>query len=160
MLGKDKSEFKFAGELSDENKRYLLKEQIKLNLVMGILFPFILSVPIVLLAVYYYKLILLFLIIPFLILVMFIINPFYSKEFPKEIEIIDDVIYITTGFATYSRDVAAVKKVYDIGDAYYFSFYLPKTSVCLCQKDLLVEGTLEDFEQIIQSKTKISRVTF
>ena len=91
---------------------------------------------------------------------MFSINPFYSKEFPKEIEIIDDVIYITTRFATYSRDVAAVKKVYDIGDAYYFSFYLPKTSVCLCQKDLLVEGTLEDFEQIIQSKTKISRVTF
>ena len=28
------------------------------------------------------------------------------------------------------------------------------------QKDLLVDGTLEDFEQIIQSKTKISRVTF
>ena len=48
----DNGEFKFAGELSDENKRYLLKEQIKLNLVMGILFPFILSVPIVLLAVY------------------------------------------------------------------------------------------------------------
>ncbi len=155
----DNGEFKFAGELSDENKRYLLKEQIKLNLVMGILFPFILSVPIVLLAVYYYKLILLFLIIPFLILVMFIINPFYSKEFPKGIAIVDNIIYITTihtpnKLATYSRDVADVKKVYDIGNAYYISFYLPKTPVCLCQKDLLVYGTLEGFEQLFQGKIK------
>ena len=159
MVNKYNDELKFVGGLSAENKIFLLKRQIKLNVIMGILFSFVLSVPIVLLAIYYYKLILLFLMIPFLILIMCIINPFYSKEFPKEIAIVDNIIYITTihtpnKLATYSRDVVDVKKVYDIGNAYYISFYLPKTPVCLCQKDLLVYGTLEGFEQLFQGKIK------
>lgn len=158
MVDKYNDELKFVGELSAENKRYLLKRQIKLNVIMGILFSCVLSVPIVLLAVYYYKLILLFLMIPFLILVMFIMNPFYKKEFPKEIEIVDNVIYITTKLATYSRDVADVKKVYDIGNAYYISFYLPKTSACLCQKNLLVEGSLADFERLFVNRLKYSKI--
>lgn len=65
---------------------------------------------------------------------------------------VDEVIYITTKYGTRSKQINNVKKVIDTGDSCFIIFYFPKITTCLCQKDLLVKGTLGDFEQLFQVK--------
>lgn len=153
-MNEDKGEFKFEGELSDKSKQYLLKQQMIRTIICGIVFSILISIPIILLAIYYNALILLFLVLPFIFIVISIVSPLYSKDFPKEIEVVDEVIYITTKYGTRSKQINSVKKVIDTGDSYFIIFYFPKITTCLCQKDLLVKGTLGDFEQLFQDKIK------
>lgn len=48
-----------------------------------------------------------------------------------------------------SREMCYVKSVQDMGDWYHILFFAPyKISYFICQKDLLVEGTIQQFEQI------------
>ena len=140
-----KCEFKFEGELSNKSKQYLLKQQMIRTIIYGIVFSILISIPIILLAMYYNALILLLLVLPFIFIVISIVSPLYSKDFPKEIEVVDEVIYITTKYGTRSKQINNVKKVIDTGDSYFIIFYFPKITTCLCQKDLLVKGTLGDF---------------
>ena len=52
-----------------------------------------------------------------------------------------------------SRKMIDVKKVRDYGNFYYLTFYFPyKDGYFVCQKDLLVEGTLEEFEKLFEDK--------
>ena len=45
------------------------------------------------------------------------------------------------------------KKVVDMGDWYKIYFYFPhKSNIFLCQKDLIVQGTIEEFENIMYGK--------
>ena len=118
------------------------------------MFSILISIPIILLAIYYNALILLFLVLPFIFIVISIVSPLYSKDFPKEIEVVDELTYITTKYGTRSKQINNVKKVIDTGDSYFIIFYFPKITTCLCQKDLLVKGTLGDFEQLFQDKIK------
>ena len=154
MSGKDKSEFKFAGELSAESKKYLLKQQMIRTIIYGVVFSILISIPIVVLAIYYNALVLLFLALPFVFIVISIVSPLYSKDFPKEIEVVDEVIYITTKYGTRSRPINNVKKVIDTGESYFIVFYFPKIATCLCQKNLLVKGTLIGFEQMFCGKIR------
>ncbi len=51
------------------------------------------------------------------------------------------------------KDLKNIKKVVDMGDWYKIYFYFPhKSNIFLCQKDLLVEGTLEEFENLFEDK--------
>lgn len=51
------------------------------------------------------------------------------------------------------RNVGDVKKVVDYGVFYDIIFYFPnKWGNCVCQKDLIVKGTLEDFEKLFEGK--------
>jgi len=46
-----------------------------------------------------------------------------------------------------------VKKVYDYGEFYFISFYFGKISCYfICQKSLLTQGTIEDFEKLFDGK--------
>lgn len=46
-----------------------------------------------------------------------------------------------------------VKEVEDLGDSYRILFDFPGCSpMFLCQKDLITEGTIEDFEELFADK--------
>ena len=44
-----------------------------------------------------------------------------------------------------------IKKVLDVGDCYYL-IYADINNCIVCQKNLLVEGTIEEFEELFQGK--------
>ena len=52
----------------------------------------------------------------------------------------------------FERATEDVKKVLDYGEFYEFRFYFPWCFGVICQKDLLVEGTIEEFEQFFDGK--------
>lgn len=67
---------------------------------------------------------------------------------PKEISIDDDSIYIVGDAFNHHRATNDIKKIIDTGDCYRIIFTFPNKSVyCLCQKDLIVEGSIEEFEE-------------
>ena len=51
------------------------------------------------------------------------------------------------------KEVIDVKKVIDKGNFYIILFYFPHKDVnFICQKDLIVEGTIEEFEEFFEGK--------
>ena len=152
-----KSDFRFAGELSPESRRYLKKQQFIRGVSFGLIFSGILIACLIAAALTISPFFWAFLFIPLVLFVMVSIAPLISTEnHPTQIEVMDGVIYTTTVHGnTISKDVYDVKKVIDTGDCYFILFaLLPKNFSCLCQKDLLVEGTLEDFERLFEGKIK------
>lgn len=72
---------------------------------------------------------------------------------PKRIYIADDNMVCVTDKFTENRSLELVKKVYDYGDFYFISFYFGKISGnFICQKSLLTQGTIEDFEKLFDGK--------
>lgn len=54
---------------------------------------------------------------------------------------------------TENRSVELVRKVYDYGEFYFISFRFGKISCYfICQKSLLTQGTIEDFEKLFDGK--------
>lgn len=141
----------FKGEISKRSKKILLKKQMGYSVFAMMMFLAITVPPIVLLAVYinlFY--------IYFLFLIVFgglalLLNPLYSVNPPSQVEIEDGVIYITCGYGVKSRDLIDVKKVIDYGECYYIAFHSAHLHLsCICQKDLIVQGTIEEFEELFK----------
>lgn len=53
------------------------------------------------------------------------------------------------GTRVFNRRINDVKSVIKTDEYYYFKFCFPFDSMYLCQKDLISEGTLEDFERLL-----------
>lgn len=72
---------------------------------------------------------------------------------PKRIYIEDESIICVTESSTMGKKIKSVKTVYDYEEFYYLSFnWTNKTMNYVCQKDLLTQGTLEDFEKLFDGK--------
>ena len=72
---------------------------------------------------------------------------------PNRIYITDNKMVCITDKLTEKRSVELVKKVYDYGEFYFISFYFGKISCnFICQKSLLTQGTIEDFEKLFDGK--------
>ena len=55
-----------------------------------------------------------------------------------------------------SRLISAATKVFDYGSFYYISFPMgQKSDKFVCQKNLLTQGTLEEFEVLFEGKITI-----
>ena len=77
----------------------------------------------------------------------------YYQDIQCEIEIMDEVIYASMLNRNESKDFIDVKKVVDMGDWYKFYFYFPhKSNIFICEKKSLVEGTLEEFEELFKDR--------
>lgn len=141
----------FKGEISKYGKKLIFCKQIRTFLMVGVFFVLLVSTPIILLGVYVDLIYLFWLIVPILCGICFPFIPVYDLDAPLQIEIEDGVVYITSKTHIRSIDVADVKKVIDYGECYYIFFYFPHKSMnCLCQKDLIVQGTIEEFEELFK----------
>lgn len=67
---------------------------------------------------------------------------------------IDDSYITRSGYLrVQKKPLKKVKKVIDAGDWYYVVFkFSGITGAFVCQKDLLTQGTLEDFEKLFEGK--------
>ena len=71
----------------------------------------------------------------------------------NKIEISKDYLSSNIGGKAQLRDISDVKVVVDWGEWYDIIFYFPYKSVgFICQKDLIVEGTIEEFEKLFEDK--------
>lgn len=78
-----------------------------------------------------------------------------EKITPQKICIKNDIIISRSNAATESKFIEDVKEVRDYGEFYYLVFPFGKYSYrFVCQKDLLTQGTLEDFEALFNGKIK------
>lgn len=72
---------------------------------------------------------------------------------PKRIYVIDNNLICISDKQSESRGVELVKTAYDYGKFYFLSFPMGKKSGnFVCQKDLLTQGTLEEFEKLFDGK--------
>ena len=64
----------------------------------------------------------------------------------------DDIKSIGEKF-NYQNDIEQIKKINDYGDWYQLYFFYPyKNQTYICQKDLIVDGSIEEFEERFKDK--------
>ena len=68
--------------------------------------------------------------------------------FPLKITIDDSGIELDNKHTGGYKSLQDVKKIVDCGDYYVFIFYNTVDAYYVCQKDLIKEGTIEEFEQM------------
>lgn len=71
----------------------------------------------------------------------------WEKICPSQIVINDDCLCATGKDFSKSREISQIRKIYDHGDYYEFVFKSFPCFIFLCQKDLIVNGTIEEFEE-------------
>ncbi len=150
----------FKGELTERCKKVFLKRHYKILFILCILACIIITTPLVIIGYYaenYGYVFYTFAIIGIFCIMLNMIpklNPQekgFLKELPHHITIENDIISKESLVRYVERDIQNVKSVIDEGDWYLITFYFPyKLAECICQKDLLVQGSIEEFEEIFQ----------
>ena len=154
----------FKGTLSENSKLFLIRSSEKVSFVMAAVTGIILIGPAVTAWCIWPEI--WFAVLPFVVAVfMFCVclaipklNPQdrnVEAQLPIKVTIQGDRLErVGEGERSYSsRKLVDVKKVQDHGTFYYLTFYFPyKDGYFICQKDLLTEGTLTDFEKLFEDK--------
>lgn len=152
----------FCGDLSEKSKEYLLKENAVLGLFISIPVALIFcSITILLAAILERWVILIFLIPISLIFIFPIIGKYFQKE--KVLEMIipskvvihgngDIMIFLGKKETLIEKSFSQIKKVEEDDDWFYLKLKFPKIDGFLCQKDLITDGTIEEFEAIFKDK--------
>lgn len=80
------------------------------------------------------------------------------KRMPKpyvDLQIDNEIIKFYDGSSSKEMYVSDVVRVKDLGDEYHICFSKNSAmKLCICQKHLLVEGNLNDFENLFKNKLK------
>ena len=144
----------FSGKISDETAKHIIKSRKRASRIIGMIVCIILLIPII---VY-----LSISISPWVLILMALLPPFVifagiqpkdsSSTFANYISIDDRDMYAKCDAFEIYKGTDQVKKVVDTGNSYliYISNFVVSSFVC--QKDLITEGTLEEFEKIFEGK--------
>ena len=139
----------FKGDISKNCKEFLKKQDLHERWIMWLVIIFLLSAGIVFLAAIWDWIALSFLFLPFMIVIgdYFSMPQNANRSYPKSITITKDEIWLECQAGIITRSLLDVKCVVDYGDWYYIQFYFPHHKYFACQKDLIIEGTIEEFEE-------------
>ena len=147
----------FNGYLTGKSERFFFKKNIS-YLQIAIIFAFTMVLPFIILLVKTFQaLSILYAYLAVFVCLMIAVRIFIPKSgksvIPKRIYIMDNKMVCIADDFTEKRSVELVKKVYDYGEFYFISFYFGKISCYfICQKSLLTQGTIEDFEKLFDGK--------
>ncbi len=146
----------FEGELSEKNKKYFERGQDRDNRITMLIVAVLILVPVTLLVVkcglYFISL--------YSLNIIFVVGAFvpikkqYREGIYPEMIIIEgeDLKSLGKNSSVYKK-MYDVKEVEDLGDSYRILFDFPgRSPMFLCQKDLITEGTIEDFEELFADK--------
>lgn len=74
-----------------------------------------------------------------------------KKAYPIRVDIEEEFLVVYTKVGSVTREVKDLKRVLDEGEFYIMDFYFPyKCMEMICQKDLILQGTLEEFEELFK----------
>ncbi len=147
----------FNGYLTGKSERFFFKKNIS-YLQIAIIFAFTMVLPFIILLVKTFQaLSILYAYLAVFVCLMIAVRIFIPKSgksvIPKRIYIMDNKMVCIADNFTENRSVELVKKIYDYGEFYFISFYFGKISCYfICQKSLLTQGTIEDFEKLFDGK--------
>lgn len=142
----------FEGKASKNVRKFLLIRILLGVTIANIIAIIILGIPAIMLAIYENTLILL--LIVFGGVILSILFGFFNLSYniPYKITIENELIFAKYKEIENSGEVLNVKRVIDYGNFYDIVFYSHRWRTCICQKDLIVKGTIEEFEQIFEDK--------
>ena len=145
----------FNGYLTGASRKFLFKKIINC-LQYSTIFAFTMVLPFIILLVKTFEalsiLYIYFAAFLCLMIVYRIIPKVGKSTIPKRIYITDNKMVCIADDFTEKRSVELVKKVYDYGKFYFISFYGKISCYFICQKSLLTQGTIEDFEKLFDGK--------
>ncbi|MBQ2702084.1 MAG: hypothetical protein IJF64_03745 [Clostridia bacterium] len=145
----------FRGYLHYTARRYLLKKMQKITTIGAICMFFLLGVP-SLLAWIYWGIWVFFAMSLLGTIWMFALTWMVRRDaYPSRIiiDIKEKKIFGEYRKGAGDRSIDDVKKVIDMGEFYDIIFYFPNQwSNCICQKDLIIKGTIEEFEEFFKDK--------
>lgn len=151
----------FEGEISQESKNYINKQIDKGYRAIWVILPimaYLVIIPVFVADIQMGILVSVVLLIA-VIIMSFCPRIHYNQKmiedyYPISVVVEDDKL-ITDGKgedAYNSRRIDEVKVVIDGGDFYYIKYYYPFYDYTLCQKDLIVKGTIEEFEELFADR--------
>ena len=146
----------FEGQISGKCKEGVLRKGAKNSFIGGLITSILFAIPTVVLALKIDLIILLFflVIIPFPFLAA--IPPkekYYPMIFPSKVTIDTQTGRMTTQSSQFYAEssIGEVVKVSDEGE-WYLIYVKSKDGRFICQKDLLTNGTLDEFEKKFKDK--------
>lgn len=147
---------KFFGNISEKNKNFIIKKE-KLIFFYASIIPVIIGIALTIFVSIKLDLIWLVFLIPLLFFLSIPLFPLGEKTLdmiiPKKIIITNNMIINEGNNFKSTRNVSDIKKIIDYGDYFQIYFKWPKkTYKFLCQKNLIVEGTINDFEEKFKNK--------
>ena len=148
----------FNGELTGKAKEYLIRNQIRIQMIASTVTAIIYSVPVVLTAFWWNILFILFIIPLILLVVVSLIPP--SKKAKRSfmplrifIDPIEETVVSQCEKGERFRMLEAIEKIVDYGDFYHIIFsFGNRDPYFVCQKSLLTKGTIEEFEALFEGK--------
>ncbi len=147
----------FEGKVSKEVRSFIRKKAIRLNSPISIIFILVGAILFIVNPQFdSYTFIFAFSFI--LVGIFWLLLPIFCLADlgiePNKIEIEDGFIEcFFVGGRPQMKAGDKVKRVTDRGNFYEIEFYFPpKMVTCICQKDLLVSGTIEEFEKLFEDK--------
>lgn len=150
--------FDFSGELTGKSKCFLIKEQMKVNLIVSLLLNVLYGTPVII-ATFIWNAKAWILAVPMVMLLVFSFIP-PSRKQQKDfmpIRVFFDLEEETVVHQCENKErfhmINTISKIVDYGEWYYLYFhYGDRDMYFVCQKNLLVTGTIEDFEKMFEDK--------
>ncbi len=153
--------FEFKGKLSKECEDFLFNKQRKMEIMSICIASVVVGIPIIILAISVHPAILLgLLVFPIALLIPFLpLNRQSFLEFmPYRIwfDLKEDTVFYKSKKNVSSYGIRDIEKIFDHGNFYHIKFKKVPDSYYVLQKDLMVQGTIEKFEN--HFKNKIRRI--
>lgn len=153
----------FSGELSNNGKKFLLKKNAFIGFIVSLIITLIALVIVVMIALMYELWIAFLFLLPFLLIILLAtLAPYLQRE--KTLKLIAPSKIVFNGETGYiqvflkeseiiiEKPVSKVKSVIDEKEWYYLKFNFLKLDGLICQKSLITEGTIQEFEKLFEGK--------
>ena len=148
----------FKGEVSDNARFFMKKLEARFLIIITSIVSIIFCIPVLVSCIYIDWICALFF-VPLAFAVFsgviyrFIPTDLKKIRMPTKVSIMSDIMISSGKDFEYGRYYDDVKKVVDYGEWYHMVFYFPhKIVYYVCQKDLIIEGTIEEFEALFKDK--------
>ena len=146
----------FKGELSEACKNFVVNNESN----MARFSSMIASIPFAIIDIVwsFYDNLIYLIVLPLLVMCVFLagIKPgkkSYGFLMTKRVEIEDGYLGSEGDKFTETRRIDQIKNVIDYGEWYKINFTFPnKSQRFICQKDLITQGTIEEFEAMFEGK--------
>ncbi len=143
----------FEGKITETDCLYTLKKKQKLSAIIKFVVIFLLiSLPIVVLSLIISFYILIGLVLTMVIAFADIKMDNSFRNIPNRVVIDDYGMEAVSKSYKLFINLNSVVSVIDMGTWYTFKFNLKMNNFFVCQKDLLIEGSLEEFEKLFEGK--------
>ncbi len=146
----------FKGELSGKCRKYMLDRQNKITIYAALFVALIFAIPTVIIGIFLEPLALIFCVLyVFIIVYPLIFKDKGNNVLPTRVyvDIENHEIVSESEHFCYGKNISLVEQVIDMGEWYRIVFCLNEGNVrFVCQKSLLTQGTLEEFEALFEGK--------